>query len=142
MSTPKNDDINQLVDRAQNKLRQDAHGSPRPAARRSVIGISSSVLAWLAAIVLWGWQLWPSDPSDAEVGKELAVLVSAARDSVESYLKENRVLPEQLPDQALSLVVGYRVIDPAATPPRYVLEGRIGHVWQHWTNADVPGGAQ
>lgn len=142
MSTPQNDDINKLVDRAQNKLRQDAQGIPRQAARRPLIGVSSSALAWIAAIVLWGWQLWPTGPSDAEIGKELALLVSEARDSVERYVKENKSLPAQLPDPALSLVVDYQAIDPAATPPRYALEGRIGQISQRWTNADAPGGAQ
>jgi hypothetical protein len=142
VNTPKDDDINQLVDRAQNKLRQDAQGSPRPAARRPRIGVSSSVLAWLAAIALWGWHLWPQGPNDAEIGRELALLVGEARDSVERYLRENKALPAQLPDPALPLVVGYQVIDPSATPPRYALDGRIGHVSQHWTNANVSGGAQ
>ncbi|MEJ6008128.1 hypothetical protein WG899_21465 [Paucibacter sp. AS339] len=142
MSTPQNDDINQLVDRAQNKLREDALGSQGTAARRPLIGVSLSVLAWLAAIFLWGWQLWPQGPNDAEIGKELELLIGEARDSVERYVKVNNELPVQLPAPALSLVIGYQVIDPAVTPPRYALNGRIGHVSRSWTNAAAPGGAQ
>jgi hypothetical protein len=143
MNTPKHDDdIGQLVDRASDRLRQTAPESPRPVARKAFAGVGGNVLAWLAAIVVWGWQLWPAGPSDAEIGRELALLVDEARDSVERYVKENNVLPAQLPAPGLALVVGYQVIDPASTPPRYALEGRIGHVSRQWTNAAAPGGAR
>jgi hypothetical protein len=142
MSTQKNDDINQLVDQAQNALRQGARDSLRPNARKPFARAGWSGMAWLAAIALWGWHLWPQGPNDAEIGRELALLVGEARDSVERYLRENQALPAQLPAPALSLVISYQVIDPSATPPLYALDGRIGHVSQHWTNATVSGGTQ
>jgi hypothetical protein len=60
MNSPKHDDIDQLVGRAQEKLRQEAQGSPRPGGRKPFVGVRAIVFAWLAAITLWAWQLWHS----------------------------------------------------------------------------------
>ena len=142
MSTPKYDDIKHLVDRAQSSLRRNAEDSPQPGVRKPFIRPGWAGLAWLVAIALWGWQLSPRGQSEAEIGKELSVLIGEARDAVERYASENRALPDALPDSALALVIGYRVVDASVTPPIYALEGRIGNVLQRWTNASVPGEAQ
>ena len=139
MSPPKYDDINQLVDRAQSSLRRNAEDSPQPGVRKPFIRTGWTGLAWLVAIALWGWHLLPGGPSDAEIGKELSVLIGEARDAVERHTRENKALPDALPDPALALVIGYRVVDASVTPPVYALEGRIGNVSQRWTNASVPG---
>jgi hypothetical protein len=139
MSTPSEDqDIGQLVDRAQHTLRQ-APPDPGQTPGRRVL--SSPVWAcgvWLTALALWGWQLWPHEPSEEEVRNELQALITEARGAVERHVAETQALPERLPAATPALVISYEVIDASASPPVYALTGRIGTVSQRWTNAATP----
>lgn len=139
MSTPSEDqDIGQLVDRAQHTLRQAAPDSGRPPERRVLSSPVWAGVVWAIALVLWGWQLWPHEPSEEEVRNELQALITEARGAVERHVAQTQTLPERLPAATPALVISYEVVDASASPPVYALTGRIGAVSQRWTNAATP----
>jgi hypothetical protein len=140
-ATNKDDDIGHLVYIAQDEVSRRNAGTAQPtSAKRPSLGTGWVLVVWLAAAALWGWQLWPKGPSEAEVKAELDTLMGEARESVERYLATQRSLPERLPVPVPALVVRYEIIDRTAQPPTYALTGVIGEVSQRWTNATAPGG--
>jgi len=141
MSAPdKDDDIGHLVELAHDDVsRRNADAAQAVPRRRSGLGRVWVVAVWLAAALLWGWQLWPSGPSDAQIQAELEALMSEARTAVERHLAEHRVLPDRLPAPVAAVVVRYDILDPSAQPPTYALFGQIGEFSLRWTNAPSAG---
>lgn len=91
--------------------------------------------AWLLAAAAWVSVLWPAHEGESEVRAELDGLMAQGRASVESYLRNQGVMPATLPDPALVPVMRYTVLNASATPPVYQLEANIGRVAQVWRGA-------
>lgn len=141
MSTPnKDEDIGHLVELAHEDLsRQNAGAAQPPSRRRPCVGRGWVMVVWLAAAALWGWQLWPVGPSDAQVQAELEEQINEARTAVERHLAEHQSLPDRLPAPVAAVVVRYEVIDRSARPPTYALVGQVGEFSLRWTNATSAG---
>lgn len=142
MSTSnKDEDIGHLVELAHEDLSRRSADAAQPASKkRPSLGKGWVFAVWLVAAALWGWHLWPTGPSDAQVKAELEALMSEARTSVERHLAEHQSLPDQLPAPVPAALVRYEVIDRMAQPPTYALVGQIDEISVRWTNAKTTGG--
>lgn len=105
------------------------------AGRRRARLLGWGVALWLVAAALWAWQTRSLWLDDSLAKQDLAALMEEARTQVEAVRQKQGQLPDALPSPALAVVIRYEVVDAAANPPVYRLEGTLGPARQTWTNA-------
>ena len=94
------------------------------------------LIAWALATCLWTWHGRIHEVDPIHQRHDLDILMTNARASIDKYVQEKNMLPEQLPDPALAGFIKYSPINPDAQPPTYSLEGSLMSVTEYWSNVN------
>jgi len=98
------------------------------------------LIAWAVAACLWAWHGRVHEIDPVHQRHDLDILMTKARASVDQYVREQKTLPQEIPDQSLTSFVKYTAMNPDANPPTYSLEGKLLDVSDYWSNAGSGGG--